>query len=178
MYPAAKQPRRSTSGCLAARSGASIRRIRGRRTVRKKNLPPESYNPVMTEKVQEFSGCSMANTTRDAAVDEFRLLPVGLLYEHCTLHGEQQQQLLSSMPAYASQEHLEQGICDLREWGTLEQHVRHTFNLPPTHAIQMEIFLGASYVSGVLREVKYGSAALLGSLEYKRQIRNGRRLII
>ena len=31
MYPAAKQPRRGTSGCLAARSGASIRRIRGRR---------------------------------------------------------------------------------------------------------------------------------------------------
>eukprot|EP00964_Phaeocystis_antarctica_P030722 scaffold17379_cov59-Phaeocystis_antarctica.AAC.1 len=26
MYPTAKQPRRSTPGCLAARSGASIRR--------------------------------------------------------------------------------------------------------------------------------------------------------
>ena len=93
----------------------------------------------------------MADTTRDAAVDEFRLLPVGLLYEHCTLHGEQQQQLLSSMPAYASREHLNQGICDLREWGTLEQHVRHTFNLPPTHAIQMEIFLGKS-VCGIVAD--------------------------
>ena len=31
MYPAAKQPRRGTSGCLTARSGASIRRVRGRR---------------------------------------------------------------------------------------------------------------------------------------------------
>ena len=30
MYPAAKQPRRGTSGCLTARSGASIRRVRGR----------------------------------------------------------------------------------------------------------------------------------------------------
>ena len=35
MYPAAKQPRRGTSGCLAARSGASIRRIRGRRAIRR-----------------------------------------------------------------------------------------------------------------------------------------------
>ena len=32
MYPTAKQPRRSTPGCLAARSGASIRRVRGRRS--------------------------------------------------------------------------------------------------------------------------------------------------
>ena len=31
MYSAAKQPRRGTSGCLTARSGASIRRVRGRR---------------------------------------------------------------------------------------------------------------------------------------------------
>ena len=31
MYPTAKQPRRGTPGCLAARSGASIRRVRGRR---------------------------------------------------------------------------------------------------------------------------------------------------
>ena len=31
MYPTAKQPRRSTPRCLAARSGASIRRVRGRR---------------------------------------------------------------------------------------------------------------------------------------------------
>ena len=93
----------------------------------------------------------MADTTRDAAVDEFRLLPVGLRYEHCTLHGEQQQQLLSSMPAFASREHLNQGICDLREWKTLEQHVRHTFNLPPTHAIQMEFFLGNS-VCGIVAD--------------------------
>eukprot|EP00964_Phaeocystis_antarctica_P136429 scaffold100876_cov63-Phaeocystis_antarctica.AAC.2 len=32
MYPTAKQPQRSTPGCLAARSGASIRRVRGRRS--------------------------------------------------------------------------------------------------------------------------------------------------
>ena len=39
MYPAAKQPRRSISGCLAARSGASIRRVRSRRLSLRERLP-------------------------------------------------------------------------------------------------------------------------------------------
>ena len=43
MYPTAKQPRRSTPGCLAARSGASIRRVRGRRnTAAKVHSTPRS----------------------------------------------------------------------------------------------------------------------------------------
>ena len=40
MYPTAKQPRRSTPGCLAARSGASIRRVRGRRAPINLDLGP------------------------------------------------------------------------------------------------------------------------------------------
>ena len=73
MYPTAKQPRRSTTGCLAARSGASIRRVRGRRAKQAGAWEKEREQASMPEPEKTLSDqwiqCGYCN--------KWRLLPDG-----------------------------------------------------------------------------------------------------